>query len=724
MNTNRKTIVPDYNRAGALDKVSYDGAVYVENIAYNAKGQRLLIAFGNGMMTRYAYDEKTFRLLRQKTEGYTKSQLGNTVTYAYNSGTTRQDDSFNYDLVGNILKIMKRVTDCGIGATPDELDRNFTYDPLYRLLSATGRESDTQSQNNYLYSDAPAPGVPHADNSRAYTRNYRYDKLGNVLQVKQTASLNSFTRNFNYNSGVNTLAEVEDGSAATIQNFTYDLCGNQVTAGATRNYEWTAANRLLVYYNQAGTADPSIYAQYDYDGSGNRVSKLIRTGTALSPVWERVIYIDGVFEYHKLENALTYDKNYVQIMDDKSRICEVRVTSPGMVYPGDIVDSVTYILEDQIGSSVARLNTSGGIIDIEEYYPFGDSSLRSFIMKRYRYVGKEKDAESGLYYYGARYYAAWTCRFISVDPLAPEYPQLTPFNNANNNSINDFDIDGQQDNNTEKIGQNHANQHLKKSNGQPSKDPKDAYVLPTVTVKPEESNLTLGEATKTAKEVHGHGTELKEEAEQIDIDKKISRAREENMREGKAQDSHFKERNVEPYKDAEIKKQQGLDPNRNKGGMIQERKWTTRWEGKYDGGKVKVLKDIKAGVKAALPIDDLFTLAEVLRGRETPFALIFPLAPVFEEQFSEWDKTLFNEAIKQGYEAVKNQITYSHIDKRLGVGFIYVTPDEAAKIMAGDITQRSQLENEHLGEAAGIAILVENFGENRINPIFMFNIVR
>jgi hypothetical protein len=41
---------------------------FVERIAYNAKGQRVLIAYGNGIMTRHAYDPQTFRLLRLRTE--------------------------------------------------------------------------------------------------------------------------------------------------------------------------------------------------------------------------------------------------------------------------------------------------------------------------------------------------------------------------------------------------------------------------------------------------------------------------------------------------------------------------------------------------------------------------------------------------------------------------------------------------------------------------------
>ncbi|MBD80456.1 MAG: hypothetical protein CL840_16185, partial [Crocinitomicaceae bacterium] len=92
-----------------------------------------------------------------------------------------------------------------------------------------------------------------------------------------------------------------------------------------------------------------------------------------------------------------------------------------------------------------RLKANGTVIDREEYYPFGDSSLRTFEKKRYRYVGKEKDLESGLYYYGARYYAAWTCRFISVDPLADKFTDLTPYNYAGDKPINKVDIDGLQE---------------------------------------------------------------------------------------------------------------------------------------------------------------------------------------------------------------------------------------------------------------------------------------
>ncbi|RLB64319.1 MAG: hypothetical protein DRI90_04890, partial [Deltaproteobacteria bacterium] len=57
----------------------------------------------------------------------------------------------------------------------------------------------------------------------------------------------------------------------------------------------------------------------------------------------------------------------------------------------------------------------------EEFHPYGTSAYRAFQSsevsdKRYRYTGKEKDEETKLYYYGARYLAPWLGRWMSPDP--------------------------------------------------------------------------------------------------------------------------------------------------------------------------------------------------------------------------------------------------------------------------------------------------------------------
>ena len=94
----RRELRPAYNRAGGLEQVRLDDTLYVERIAYDAKGQRTLIAYGNGVMTRYAYDPHTFRLTRLRSERYT----GGGLTYRP-TGEPLQDYGYDYDLVGNIL---------------------------------------------------------------------------------------------------------------------------------------------------------------------------------------------------------------------------------------------------------------------------------------------------------------------------------------------------------------------------------------------------------------------------------------------------------------------------------------------------------------------------------------------------------------------------------------------------------------------------------------------
>jgi RHS repeat-associated protein len=107
-----------------------------------------------------------------------------------------------------------------------------------------------------------------------------------------------------------------------------------------------------------------------------------------------------------------------------------------------------YQYDNHLGSACLELDANANIISYEEYHPFGTTSYRAgrsyaeTSLKRYKYCGKERDEETGLYYYGARYYAGWLCRFVSVDPLQHEYPHYTPYQYAGNMPITYIDLDG------------------------------------------------------------------------------------------------------------------------------------------------------------------------------------------------------------------------------------------------------------------------------------------
>jgi len=114
----------------------------------------------------------------------------------------------------------------------------------------------------------------------------------------------------------------------------------------------------------------------------------------------------------------------------------------------NLTTTVRYQYTNHLDSASLELDETGAIITYEEYHPFGTTSYRSgrsdteVKLKRYKYVHKELDNETGLYYYGMRYYAPWIARFISVDPLQFKYPELTPFQYASNAPISNIDLDG------------------------------------------------------------------------------------------------------------------------------------------------------------------------------------------------------------------------------------------------------------------------------------------
>ena len=108
-------------------------------------------------------------------------------------------------------------------------------------------------------------------------------------------------------------------------------------------------------------------------------------------------------------------------MDNKSRVAIVRI---GPALPGDGAAAVPiqYHFGDYLGSSNVVVNDNGAWVNREEYLPYGETSFGSFARKRYRFTGKERDEESGLYYHGARYYAPWLARWVSCDPtISPPF---------------------------------------------------------------------------------------------------------------------------------------------------------------------------------------------------------------------------------------------------------------------------------------------------------------
>ena len=453
----RQQLRTHYNRAGTLESVKLNSETYVEHIAYNAKGQRTLIAYGNGVLTRYAHNHFTSRLVRMRTERYTKPGV---QTYAP-GGTVLQDFAYEYDVAGNILKIHDRTPASGVLNTQlgvDALDRDFEYDPLYRLLSATGRETGVSrpaTQNK------PWDDPPHSTDqtlARPYTETLQYDAAGNTLRLDHA----QLSARGNTVISSRRFALVQDAAGAPVNNrlatvtagtdtyrYRYDDNGNLIQENNERHFEWDHSDRMRVFRNQTTGARPTTHAQYLYDATGQRVKKYV---VNQQREVEITINIDGLFEHHLrgIEQAgtvrITGQNNSLHVMDNQTRIAMVRV---GPAFPDDGAPNVTvkYQLRDHLGSSniVVGGATAAGdtFINREEYTPYGETSFGSFARKRYRFTGKERDEESGLYYHGARYYVPWLARWISCDPKG-NVDGVNLYKSFVNNPIRYFDPAGYQ----------------------------------------------------------------------------------------------------------------------------------------------------------------------------------------------------------------------------------------------------------------------------------------
>lgn len=138
----------------------------------------------------------------------------------------------------------------------------------------------------------------------------------------------------------------------------------------------------------------------------------------------------------------------------KQRFDSLGVTYNGTPQTGGLVSGAPsttatgyFYHSDHLGSSSLITDGSGNLMQHLEYVPFGEV----FIDERngswstpYKFNAKEQDEETGLYYYGARYYDSKSSVWLSVDPLAEKYPNVSSYVYCDDNPVKYIDPDGRQ----------------------------------------------------------------------------------------------------------------------------------------------------------------------------------------------------------------------------------------------------------------------------------------
>jgi RHS repeat-associated protein len=466
---------PTFNEANLLDKVDVNlrgeqeneqpkWTPFVTNINYNAKGQRELIAYANGAQTTYEYDSLTFRLTHLKTTRPSNPDV--TVSQLFQNATVVQDLRYTYDPAGNITRIedaaLKTVFHNGQQVEPV---CSYTYDAIYRMIEASGREHigqtahNVNSQNRRDYDFVGHVHFIAQPNDlqalRTYTERYEYDAVGNLDVMRHTANGGSWTRRYDYEEESliepgkqsNRLTRTTVGNSFNhIETYTYtDAQGNDVqgcmTAINSMKMAWDFEDQL-----QQVDLGGGGMAYYVYDAAGQRVRKVLENENGTRAEERLFLGNFEVYRKHTGANAGLV-RETLHIMDDKQRIALVETRND--VNDGTAKQIIRFQFGNHLGSASVELDNDGALISHEEYHPYGTTTFQAgrsaaeVSLKRYRFTGKERDDESGLSYHGARYYTPWLGRWVSCDPIGIE-DGINVYRFSQDNPIVFVDLDGQQ----------------------------------------------------------------------------------------------------------------------------------------------------------------------------------------------------------------------------------------------------------------------------------------
>ncbi len=326
----------------------------------------------------------------------------------------------------------------------------FTYDTLNRLATAT-------------QGAAPTPPAGLTNVAQSYFPNYcwSYDQWGNRTQQYGSSTsvpsgsggatiCDSQQPSFSYNTK-NQIISSPTGAPQ------YDAAGDITTGTSDNSYLYDAEGRICSV-NKAG-----VMTGYVYDASGNRVAKgPITMSTSCDPTTNGFEGSGQESDYIQNQSGQTVTKttmgsngamqwDYTNVYADGQLFATYDSSLEGNA-------GLYFLLNDWLGTRRETTNDAGVVEQICASLPYGDGtncSQAANVPNEQHFTGKTHDSESGLDYFGARYYASNDARFMSPDsgaspilgvPLPYAYlrnPQsLNLYSYVLNNPLGGVDPDG------------------------------------------------------------------------------------------------------------------------------------------------------------------------------------------------------------------------------------------------------------------------------------------
>jgi RHS repeat-associated protein len=462
---NAATLQYTYDVAGHTTQVASTAGTGTNEVFYtpssfNAVGQLTGYTNGNGVITSYGY--------------FANSQRLHNLTTGIN-GINYQNLSYTYDNVSDVSSIY----DGAYSGSASAAVSSISYDDLYRItsLNSTARGVKSYGYNsigNILTNQDLGSGVylygakPHAVIS-ANGINYAYDACGNMTnrgnQTLVFDSQNQLTQVITTNDSVS---------------FGYDDNGERLWRAGTNGYTvWIGGiyeinNGKVLCHVMAGgqliaTFEPQcnaglskIFGEPQWYVASGKISSAIswpfREGrgrwTMLGGTWAVIIGLctlaaRGVrlkrYEVRRAFGLAILWRQAVTLLC----ITSFLAGSIGDVEAAPAYNPVFYFYHpDALGSSNILTDRSGNLVQHYEYATFGQTSYQnnnSAFPVSNRYTGQISDDETGLYYYGGRYYDSQLGRFIQPDPTIPDPTDSQSYNRysyCRNNPLNVTDPSG------------------------------------------------------------------------------------------------------------------------------------------------------------------------------------------------------------------------------------------------------------------------------------------
>jgi RHS repeat-associated protein len=259
-------------------------------------------------------------------------------------------------------------------------DLNYDFDNVGNILQI--QDNVLSSVKTYGYDDLDrlTSADMSVNNVPTYQRDFTYDQYGCIRQVDEN---NATISSYGYSLTPFHAPDTYNGN-----NLEYDANGNLIE-DEDFTYTYNDANQLSeVRYS----GNSSLVEKYWYDANGKRVKKQNADG-------QFSYYVN---KFYEIDNGVATS----YFFRDDERVAKQTA--------GDM----EWYLSDHLGSTTLLVNESGLEVERTEYYPYGQ--VQSGGLEKYGFTGQENDADTGLMYYGARYYSPEYRVFVQPDTMLPD----------------------------------------------------------------------------------------------------------------------------------------------------------------------------------------------------------------------------------------------------------------------------------------------------------------